>query len=155
MNASADVGAAILAGDAVFLECEMYVAPRVRPTDEQIFEWDRRHRLPIDGLVGPYCFDSGTVYRINERFMDVCHCSYPVSDGDWMTPPTLTLLFVTFFGAASDQAIFPPMRLRAWRSVLVPPRSQTPQLSLLRRPVSICRILPYSLAVTMTFEGAS
>lgn len=38
---------------------------------EPIPTWDRMHRLPISGCVGPECKDSGTVHRINSTYMDV------------------------------------------------------------------------------------
>jgi hypothetical protein len=38
---------------------------------QPIPEWDRKHRLPTDRYVGPVCRDSATVFRINERIMEI------------------------------------------------------------------------------------
>jgi hypothetical protein len=42
-----------------------------RQIGKPIPEWDRKHRLPTDRYVGPVCRDSGTVFRITDRFIEI------------------------------------------------------------------------------------
>jgi hypothetical protein len=39
-------------------------------------EWDLAHRLPIDRVVGPDIWDTGTVFRLNSTYMDVTEPSF-------------------------------------------------------------------------------
>ncbi len=43
---------------------------------EPIPEWDIRHRLPTDKLVGPQCKDTATIFAMNSTFMDVTDQPY-------------------------------------------------------------------------------
>jgi hypothetical protein len=39
-------------------------------------EWDMAHRLPINRVVGPDMWDSGTICRFNSAYMDVTDQSF-------------------------------------------------------------------------------
>ena len=45
-------------------------------------EWDMAHRLPINRLVGPDMWDSGTIFRFNSAYMDVTDQSF--MEKQWM-----------------------------------------------------------------------
>lgn len=73
--------------------------------DERIFsnkcgqaipEWDAKHRLPIDGKVGPVIADDGTIFRLNSTHMDVC--DQPFCSRQWTSAATLVALIGTIVG---------------------------------------------------------
>lgn len=64
--------------------------------DERIFgvkigspvpDWDLKHRLGINSLVGPECKDSATIYRINSTYMDISE--QPHMSRQWVAAGTL------------------------------------------------------------------
>lgn len=63
-------------------------------------EWDLAHRLPINRVVGPDMWDSGTIFRFNSTFMDVTDQSF--LEKQWMMGATLiatvaALCWLAFF----------------------------------------------------------
>nr|WP_315258883.1 DUF6708 domain-containing protein [uncultured Duganella sp.] len=77
--------------------------------DERVFrikigqpipDWDAKHRLPINGCVGPECKDSATVHKINSVYMDVSE--QPHMMRQWLAGGTFTAAlasgaFFTYF----------------------------------------------------------
>lgn len=70
--------------------------------DERIFrvkigspvpDWDLKHRLGINSVVGPECKDSATIYRINSTYMDIRE--QPHMSRQWVAVGTL--IAATFF----------------------------------------------------------
>jgi hypothetical protein len=70
--------------------------------DERVFSakvgqpippWDKQHRLPINGAVGPEIKDSATVFRVNSTYMDVS--DQPHMMRQWYAGGTLIACLMT------------------------------------------------------------
>ncbi|WP_374581597.1 DUF6708 domain-containing protein [Pseudoduganella sp.] len=67
-----------------------------RKLGEPVPEWERNHRLPINGRVGPTCSDDGTIFRRNRVYMDVC--DQPFCSRQWIAAAVLVAIVGAFVG---------------------------------------------------------
>lgn len=75
-------------------------------------DWDKKHRLPVSGWVGPDCKDSATTFRINSTFMEVTEQSHMVRQ--WFAGGVLVAAFMVTGMAILMIAVLNLLSLKGW-----------------------------------------